>query len=56
MPLAEVNSASKSYPRRMGLRTTAQTVVDNVSLTIARARRWAWWANTNPEKRRWRAT
>ncbi len=35
MPLVEVNSVSKSYPRRMGLRTTEQTVVDNVSLTIS---------------------
>ncbi|MGA3334924.1 MAG: ATP-binding cassette domain-containing protein [Terracidiphilus sp.] len=26
---------SKSYPRRMGLRTTEQTVVNNVSLAIA---------------------
>ena len=34
MPLVEVNSVSKSYPRREGLRTTEQTVVDNVSLSI----------------------
>jgi peptide/nickel transport system ATP-binding protein len=34
MPLVEVISVSKSYPRRAGLRTTEQTVVDNVSLSI----------------------
>lgn len=32
--LIQVNSVSKSYPRRAGLRTTDQTVVDNVSLSI----------------------
>jgi ABC-type glutathione transport system ATPase component len=32
--LVEVNSVSKSYPRRAGLRTVEQTVVDKVSLTI----------------------
>ena len=34
MPLVEVISVSKSYPRRAGLRTIEQTVVENVSLTI----------------------
>jgi ABC-type glutathione transport system ATPase component len=34
MPLVEVNSVSKTYPRRAGLRSTEQTVVDNVSLEI----------------------
>jgi peptide/nickel transport system ATP-binding protein len=34
MPLVEVNSVSKSYPRRAGLRTEHQLVVDNVSLSI----------------------
>jgi ABC-type glutathione transport system ATPase component len=34
MPLVEVTAVSKSYPRRTGLRTHLQTVVDNVSLTI----------------------
>ncbi len=34
MALVEVNSVSKSYPRRAGLRTEFQTVVENVSLTI----------------------
>ena len=34
MALVEVNSVSKSYPRRAGLRTTQQTVVDDVSLTV----------------------
>ena len=34
MPLVEVVSVSKSYPRRMGLRSSGQTVVENVSLTI----------------------
>jgi len=34
MALVEVDSVSKSYPRRAGLRTRMQTVVDNVSLTI----------------------
>jgi peptide/nickel transport system ATP-binding protein len=34
MALVEVDSVSKSYPRRAGLRTQMQTVVDNVSLTI----------------------
>jgi peptide/nickel transport system ATP-binding protein len=34
MPLVQVNSVSKSYPRRAGLRTEQQTVVDNVSLSI----------------------
>jgi peptide/nickel transport system ATP-binding protein len=34
MPLVEVVSVSKSYPRRAGLRTTEQTVVDNVSFSI----------------------
>lgn len=36
MPLVEVASVSKSYPRRTGLRTQHQTVVDNVSLSIER--------------------
>ncbi len=34
MPLVEVKSVSKSYPRRAGLRTEEQTVVDNVSFAI----------------------
>jgi peptide/nickel transport system ATP-binding protein len=34
MPLVEVVSVSKSYPRRAGLRTTEQTVVENVSFSI----------------------
>ena len=34
MPLVEVNSVSKSYPRQSGLRTEQRTVVDNVSLSI----------------------
>ncbi len=34
MALVEVNSVSKSYPRRAGLRTQMQTVVDDVSLSI----------------------
>lgn len=34
MPLVEVISVSKSYPRRAGLRVTEQTVVDRVSLVI----------------------
>jgi peptide/nickel transport system ATP-binding protein len=34
MALVEVNSVSKAYPRRDGLRTRMQTVVDSVSLTI----------------------
>ncbi len=34
MSLVEVNSVSKSYPRRVGLRSQEQTVVDNVSLSI----------------------
>ncbi len=34
MPLVEVQSVCKSYPRRMGWRTVEQTVVENVSLTI----------------------
>jgi ABC-type glutathione transport system ATPase component len=34
MPLVEVDSVSKSYPRRSGLRTQLQTVVDSVSLSI----------------------
>ena len=34
MALVEVDSISKSYPRRAGLRTQLQTVVDSVSLTI----------------------
>ncbi|HEY1768100.1 MAG TPA: ATP-binding cassette domain-containing protein [Terracidiphilus sp.] len=34
MALVEVSSVSKSYPRRAGLRTQMQTVVDDVSLTI----------------------
>jgi ABC-type glutathione transport system ATPase component len=33
-PLIEVKSVSKTYPRRVGMRTTEQTVVDNVSLEI----------------------
>jgi peptide/nickel transport system ATP-binding protein len=36
MPLVEVDSVSKSYPRRSGLRTQQQTVVDSVSLSIER--------------------
>jgi ABC-type glutathione transport system ATPase component len=36
MPLVEVDSVSKSYPRRSGLRTQHQTVVDSVSLSIER--------------------
>jgi len=34
MALVEVDSVSKAYPQRTGLRTRMQTVVDNVSLTI----------------------
>jgi peptide/nickel transport system ATP-binding protein len=34
MALVDVNSVSKSYPRRVGLRTRFETVVKNVSLTI----------------------
>ncbi len=34
MALVEVNAVSKSYPRREGLRTQSQTVVDGVSLTV----------------------
>jgi ABC-type glutathione transport system ATPase component len=34
MPLVEVVSVSKSYPRRAGLRSSQQTVVENVSLAI----------------------
>jgi ABC-type oligopeptide transport system ATPase subunit len=34
MPLVEVKSVSKTYPRRAGMHTTEQTVVDNVSLEI----------------------
>jgi peptide/nickel transport system ATP-binding protein len=34
MALVEVNSVSKSYPRRAGLRTRFETVVENVSLNI----------------------
>jgi len=29
-----VKSVSKTYPRRLGMRTTEQTVVENVPLTI----------------------
>lgn len=34
MPLVEVSAVSKSYPRRVGLRTEEHTVVQDVSLTI----------------------
>ncbi len=34
MPLVEVDSVSKSYPRRTGLRATEQMVVENVSFAI----------------------
>ena len=34
MALVEIESVSKSYPRRVGLRTEMRPVVDNVSLTI----------------------
>jgi peptide/nickel transport system ATP-binding protein len=34
MALVELDSVSKHYPRRAGLRTQMQTVVENVSLTI----------------------
>src|SRR5580704_1650213 len=34
MALVEVDSVSKSYPRRTGLHTQMQTVVEDVSLTI----------------------
>ncbi|MGH9607209.1 MAG: ATP-binding cassette domain-containing protein [Terracidiphilus sp.] len=34
MPLVEVNSVWKSYPRRDGLKTEQQTVVEDVSLSI----------------------
>jgi ABC-type oligopeptide transport system ATPase subunit len=34
MPLVEVDSVSKTYPRHVGLRTEQQTVVDCVSLSI----------------------
>jgi peptide/nickel transport system ATP-binding protein len=36
MPLVEVTAVSKAYPRRTGLRTHSQAVVDKVSLTIER--------------------
>lgn len=35
MALVEVDAVSKSYPRRVGLRTEQSTVVENVSLAIA---------------------
>ncbi|MGB7549596.1 MAG: ATP-binding cassette domain-containing protein [Terracidiphilus sp.] len=35
MALVEVDAVSKSYPRRVGLRTELRTVVENVSLTVA---------------------
>jgi ABC-type glutathione transport system ATPase component len=34
MALVEVDAVSKSYPRRAGLRTEPQTVVEDVSLTV----------------------
>lgn len=34
MALVEVDAVSKSYPRRVGLRTEQRTVVENVSLSI----------------------
>lgn len=34
MALVELNAVSKRYPRRVGLRTEEQTVVESVSLTI----------------------
>ncbi|MGA9463304.1 MAG: ATP-binding cassette domain-containing protein [Terracidiphilus sp.] len=34
MALVEVNAVSKSYPRRVGLRTELHTVVDNVSFLL----------------------
>ena len=34
MALVEVESVSKSYPRRAGLRTELRPVVENVSMTI----------------------
>ena len=34
MPLVQVNSVTKSYARRAGLRSQRQTVVENVSLAI----------------------
>ncbi len=34
MPLVAVNSVSKSYPRRVGLRNNPQIVVENVSFSI----------------------
>jgi peptide/nickel transport system ATP-binding protein len=34
MPLVEVDSVSKSYPRRSGLRTRMQSVVEDVTLTV----------------------
>jgi ABC-type glutathione transport system ATPase component len=34
MALVELNAVSKSYPRRVGLRTELHTVVENVSFTI----------------------
>jgi ABC-type glutathione transport system ATPase component len=36
MALVEVEAVSKSYPRRSGLRSRMETVVDNVSLTVER--------------------
>jgi ABC-type glutathione transport system ATPase component len=36
MALVEVDSVSKCYPRRVGLRTQIQTVVEDISLTIER--------------------
>ena len=56
MPLVEVNSVSKSYPRRMGLHTTEQTVVDNVSLTIQKGETLGLAGESESGKRRWRAT
>jgi ABC-type glutathione transport system ATPase component len=38
MALVEVEAVSKSYPRRSGLHTQLQTVVDNVSLTVERGK------------------
>jgi hypothetical protein len=55
MALVEVEAVSKSYPRRVRLRTEMRPVGANVSLTIEAGETWGWWASQGRAKRPSRA-
>jgi ABC-type oligopeptide transport system ATPase subunit len=50
MALVELKNVSKSYPRRVGLRSELRAVVEDVSFTIEAGETWASSANRAPAK------